>query len=161
MKTKRISSDRGKQTVPVDPATLWDLSKRILFAVARKVGQSVRLKLEGHGRGEAEPEELVNDAFICLMEALPRFHPATAKFTTFVYGWRGAACGLSPAPRSTDSARSKCTGWTRRSERRAIIVASVLFALRQRQRKTPSNGSPSAAVDAIRRTLAASGSALD
>lgn len=55
MKTKRISSDRGEQTVPIDPSSLWDHSKRILFAVARKVRQSVRLKLEGHGRGEAEP----------------------------------------------------------------------------------------------------------
>ncbi len=63
------------------------------------------MKLEGHGRGEAEPEELVNDAFIALMEALPRFNSATAKFTTFVYDlarrrmWlvaRAAFYGLSP-----------------------------------------------------------------
>jgi RNA polymerase sigma factor (sigma-70 family) len=63
------------------------------------------VKLDGHGRAEAEPEELVNDAFVCLMEALPRFNPATAKFTTFVYGlarrrmWlvaRAAFYGLSP-----------------------------------------------------------------
>ncbi|MGH7223521.1 MAG: RNA polymerase sigma factor [Gemmataceae bacterium] len=105
MTTKRISSDRGEQTVPADPSTLWNQSKRILFTVARKVRQSVRLKLEGHGRGEAEAEELVNDAFICLVEALPRFNPATAKLTTFVYGlarrrmWlvaRAAFYGLSP-----------------------------------------------------------------
>jgi RNA polymerase sigma factor (sigma-70 family) len=99
------TSRTSEQAVPTDPETVWDLSKRILFAVAKKVRQSVRLKLEGHGRGEAEPEELVNDAFICLMEALPRFDPATAKFTTFVYGlarrrmWlvaRAAFYGLSP-----------------------------------------------------------------
>jgi RNA polymerase sigma factor (sigma-70 family) len=69
-----------------DPATNWNESKRILFAVARQVKQAIRLKLNGHGRGEAEPEELVNDAFITLMEALPRFNQAKAKFTTFVYG---------------------------------------------------------------------------
>jgi hypothetical protein len=100
-----ITSRTSEQAVPTDPALVWDLSKRILFAVAKKVRQSVRLKLEGHGRGEAEPEELVNDAFICLMEALPRFDLATAKFTTFVYGlarrrmWlvaRAAFYGLSP-----------------------------------------------------------------
>jgi RNA polymerase sigma factor (sigma-70 family) len=105
MKTKRIPSDRGEQAVPVDPATLWESSKRILFAVARQVRQSIRLKLQGHGRGEAEAEELVNDAFICLCEALPRFNPATAKLTTFVYGlarrsmWlvaRAAFYGLTP-----------------------------------------------------------------
>ncbi len=88
-----------------DAAIVWNQSKRILFAVARKVKQAIRQKLNGHGRGEAEPEELVNDAFIVLMEALPRFNPATAKFTTFVYGlarrrmWlvaRGAFYGLSP-----------------------------------------------------------------
>lgn len=102
---KTNPTGRGEQTIPADPATLWDLSKRILFAVARKVRQSVRLKLEGHGRGEAEPEELVNDAFISLCEALPRFNPTTARFTTFVYGlarrrmWlvaRAAFYGLTP-----------------------------------------------------------------
>jgi len=96
---------RPSQDVPTDPAALWDVSKRILFHVANKVRQSVRLKLEGHGRGEAEPEELINDAFLCLMEALPRFNPAAAKLTTFVYGlarrrmWlvaRAAFYGLSP-----------------------------------------------------------------
>jgi len=84
MKTNPVG--RGQQTIPADPATLWDISKRILFAVARKVRQAVRLKLEGHGRGEAEHEELINDAFVCLCEALPRFKPEIAKFTTFVYG---------------------------------------------------------------------------
>jgi RNA polymerase sigma factor (sigma-70 family) len=89
----------------VDSAAVWNQSKKILFAVARKVKLAIRLKLNGHGRGEAEPEELVNDAFITLMEALPRFNPKTAKFTTFVYGlarrrmWlvaRAAFYGLSP-----------------------------------------------------------------
>ncbi|MGH7224974.1 MAG: sigma-70 family RNA polymerase sigma factor, partial [Gemmataceae bacterium] len=80
------SSPPSTQAVSVDPSTLWDVSKRILFAVARKVRQSVRTKLAGHGRGEAEAEELVNDAFIALCEALPRFNPATSRLTTFVYG---------------------------------------------------------------------------
>jgi DNA-directed RNA polymerase specialized sigma24 family protein len=102
---KTNPAGRGKQSIPADPVALWNQSKRILFAVAKKVRQSVRLKLEGHGRGEAEAEELVNDAFICLCEALSRFDPATAKFTTFVYGlarrrmWlvaRAAFHGLSP-----------------------------------------------------------------
>jgi hypothetical protein len=88
-----------------DPAALWDLSKRILFYVARKVRQAVRLKLESHGRGEAEEEELGHDAFICIVGALPRFKPPAAKLTTFVYGlarrrmWlvaRAAFYGLSP-----------------------------------------------------------------
>ena len=76
-----------------------------LFAVAHQVRRAIRLKLEGHGRAEAELEELVHDAFIAVMEAWPRFNPATATFTTFVYGlarrrmWLVArACffGLSP-----------------------------------------------------------------
>ena len=88
-----------------DPLSVWNQSQRILFAVAHKVRRAIRLKLEGHGRAEAELEELVNDAFLAVMEALPRFHPATAQFTTFVYGlarrrmWLVArACffGLSP-----------------------------------------------------------------
>ena len=96
---------RPSQDVPTDPAALWDVSKRILFHVANKVRQAVRLQLQGHGRGEAEAEELVHDAFLCVMEALPRFRPATAKLTTFVYGlarrrmWlvaRAAFYGLSP-----------------------------------------------------------------
>ncbi|MHB1426565.1 MAG: sigma factor [Gemmataceae bacterium] len=99
------ASVKSTQPVPTDPQALWNQSKRILFAVARKVRQAVRLKLEGHARGEAEAEELVNDSFICLMEALPRFNPDTARFTTFVYGlarrrmWlvaRAAFYGLSP-----------------------------------------------------------------
>jgi len=71
---------------PTDPRSVWNQSQRILFAVANKVRRAIRLKLDGHGRAEAEPEELVHDAFIAVMEALPRFNPATATFTTFVYG---------------------------------------------------------------------------
>ena len=48
-------SATSRQAIPTDPAALWDASKRILFAVARKVRQSIRTKLEGHGRCEAEP----------------------------------------------------------------------------------------------------------
>jgi len=96
---------RPSQAVPSDPAALWDSSKRILFHVAKKVRQAVRLQLNGHGRGEAEAEELVHDAYFCVVEALPRFNPAAAKLTTFVYGlarrrmWlvaRAAFYGLSP-----------------------------------------------------------------
>jgi RNA polymerase sigma factor (sigma-70 family) len=96
---------RPAQDVPTDPAALWDLSKRILLHVAKKVRQAVRLQLNGHGRGQAEAEELVHDAFLCVVEALPRFDPAAAKLTTFVYGlarrrmWlvaRAAFYGLSP-----------------------------------------------------------------
>jgi RNA polymerase sigma factor (sigma-70 family) len=88
-----------------DPLSVWNQSKRILFAVAHKVRRAIRLKLDGHGHAEAEAEELVHDAFLAVMEALPRFHPAKAPFTTFVYGlarrrmWLVArACffGLSP-----------------------------------------------------------------
>jgi RNA polymerase sigma factor (sigma-70 family) len=88
-----------------DPASVWNQSQRLLFAVAHQVRRAICVKLDGHGRAEAEPEELVNDAFIAVMEALPRFNPATATFTTFVYGlarrrmWLVArACffGLSP-----------------------------------------------------------------
>ena len=98
----RCTIDTRKST---DPLSVWNQSQRILFAVAHQVRLAIRVKLDGHGRAEAEPEELVNDAFLAVMEALPRFHPATAKFTTFVYGlarrrmWLVArACffGLSP-----------------------------------------------------------------
>ena len=116
-----------------------------MFAVARKVRQSVRLKLEGHGRGEAEPEELVNDVFVCLMEAL---RPSTRHLRSLLRSctlWHVAACGLSPAPlfyglspeqmHRMDAA--KRTPRYHRGER--------TFALRHRQRKTRSNGNPSAA----------------
>jgi DNA-directed RNA polymerase specialized sigma24 family protein len=69
-----------------DPVSVWNQSKPILFAVAHKVRRAIRLKLDGHGRAEAEPEELVHDAFLAVMEALPRFNPVTAQLTTFVYG---------------------------------------------------------------------------
>jgi RNA polymerase sigma factor (sigma-70 family) len=71
---------------PTDPRSVWNQSQRILFAVAHKIRRAIRVKLDGHGRAEAEAEELVHDAFLAVMEALPRFHPATAQFTTFVYG---------------------------------------------------------------------------
>ena len=71
---------------PTDPRSVWDQSQRILFAVAHQVRRAIRVKLDGRGRAEAEPEELVQDAFLAVMEALPRFNPATATFTTFVYG---------------------------------------------------------------------------
>jgi RNA polymerase sigma factor (sigma-70 family) len=101
----RKSTQASKQPSPTDPASVWNQSKRILFAVAHKVRQAIHLKLEGHGHAEVEPEELVHDAFIAVIEALPRFHPATAQFTTFVYGlarrrmWlvaRAGFYGLSP-----------------------------------------------------------------
>ena len=76
----------AKPPRPTDPLSVWNQSHRIVFAVAHKVRRAIRLKLEGHGRTEVEPQELVNDAFLAVMEALPRFHPATAQFTTFVYG---------------------------------------------------------------------------
>src|SRR6516164_8654785 len=75
-----------KQSCPTDPVSVWNQSQHLLFAVAHQVRRAIRVKLDGHGRAEAEAEELVHDAFIAVMEALPRFHPATAKFTTFVYG---------------------------------------------------------------------------
>jgi RNA polymerase sigma factor (sigma-70 family) len=101
----RKSTEAPKQPSPTDPLSVWNQSKRILFAVAHKVRRAIRLKLDGHGHAEVEPEELVHDAFIAVMEALPRFQPARAKFTTFVYGlarrrmWlvaRAAFYGLSP-----------------------------------------------------------------
>jgi RNA polymerase sigma factor (sigma-70 family) len=81
-----ISRQVAKHSRPTDPLSVWNQSHRILFAVAHKVRRAIRLKLDGHGRTEVEAEELVNDAFLAVMEALPRFHPARAKFTTFVYG---------------------------------------------------------------------------
>ena len=76
----------AKPPRPTDPLSVWNQCHRILFAVAHKVRRAIALKLAGHGRTEVEAEELVHDAFLAVMEALPRFHPATAKFTTFVYG---------------------------------------------------------------------------
>ena len=99
------ATQAAKHPRPTDPLSVWNQSQRILFAVAHKVRRAIRVKLDGHGRAEAEPEELVHDAFIAVMEALPRFHPATAKFTTFVNGlarrrmWlvaRAGFFGLSP-----------------------------------------------------------------
>jgi DNA-directed RNA polymerase specialized sigma24 family protein len=93
------------QPRPTDPLSVWKQSQRILFAVAHQVRRAIRVKLEGHGRTEVEPEELVHDAFLAVLEALPRFHPAQAQFTTFVYAlarrrmWlvaRAGFFGLSP-----------------------------------------------------------------
>jgi DNA-directed RNA polymerase specialized sigma24 family protein len=95
----------AKHPRPTDPQSVWNQSHRILFAVAHQVKHAIALKLQGHGRVEVVPDELVHDAFLAVMEALPRFHPATAKFTTFVYGlarrrmWlvaRAGFYGLSP-----------------------------------------------------------------
>jgi RNA polymerase sigma factor (sigma-70 family) len=82
----RKSTEASKQPRPIDPVSVWNQSQRILFAVAHKVRRAIRLKLDGHGHAKVEPEELVHDAFLAVMEALPRFNPATAQFTTFVYG---------------------------------------------------------------------------
>ena len=76
----------AKHPRPTDPLSVWNQSQRILFAVAYKVRRAIRLKLDGHGHAEAELEELVHDAFLAVMKALPRFQPAKARFTTFVYG---------------------------------------------------------------------------
>src|SRR5215472_14552182 len=95
----------AKHPCPNDPLSVWKQCHRILFAVAHQVRRAIRVKLDGHGRAEVEAEELVNDAFLAVMEALPRFDPAKAQFTTFVYGlarrrmWlvaRAGFFGLSP-----------------------------------------------------------------
>jgi DNA-directed RNA polymerase specialized sigma24 family protein len=100
-----LTASSAPPQVPTDPEALWHASTRILFNVARKVREAIRLKLEGHGRTEAEPEELVNDCFIALCEAMPRFDAQKARLTTFVYGlayrrmWlvaRAAFHGLTP-----------------------------------------------------------------
>jgi RNA polymerase sigma factor (sigma-70 family) len=100
-----ITPSRPSTQVPTDPTAIWDASKRILFAVAKEVRQAVRDKLEGHGRYEAEAEELVNDAYIALVEAMPRYDPSKGRWTTFAFAtarrrmWLYArACfhGLSP-----------------------------------------------------------------
>jgi RNA polymerase sigma factor (sigma-70 family) len=99
------STRTPKQAISTDPAVIWQRTRQLLYCVAIKVKLAIRLKLDGHGRAEAEVEELVNDAFITLLEALPRFDPTTAKLTTFAYGlarrrmWlvaRAAFYGLSP-----------------------------------------------------------------
>jgi RNA polymerase sigma factor (sigma-70 family) len=99
------STEASKQPRPTDPLSVWNQSQRILFAVAHKVRMAIRLKLDGHGHAEVEAEELVHDAFLAVMEALPRFHPEMAQFTTFVYGlarrrmWlvaRAGFYGISP-----------------------------------------------------------------
>ena len=101
----RKSTRASKQLCPTDPASVWNQNQRILFAVAHKVRRAIRLKLDGHGHAELETQELVHDAFLAVIEALPRFQPATAQFTTFVYGlarcrmWlvaRAGFFGLSP-----------------------------------------------------------------
>ena len=101
----RKSTEASKQPCPTDPLSVWNQSQRILFAVAHKVRRAIRLKLDGHGHAEVEAQELVHDAFLAVMEALPRFQPETSQFTTFVYGlarrrmWlvaRAAFYGLSP-----------------------------------------------------------------
>jgi RNA polymerase sigma factor (sigma-70 family) len=99
------STRASKQAFSTDPAVIWQRTRQLLYCVAIKVKLAVRLKLDGHGRAEAEIEELVNDAFITLLEALPRFDPTAAKLSTFAYGlarrrmWlvaRAAFYGLSP-----------------------------------------------------------------
>lgn len=90
----RKSTQASKQTSPTDPHSVWNRSKQILFAVAHKVRRDIRLKLEGHGHAEVKTEELVHDAFLAVIEALPRFHPAKAQFTTFVYSLARHRMGL-------------------------------------------------------------------
>jgi RNA polymerase sigma factor (sigma-70 family) len=122
----------SKQAVPSDPAAIWSQTRRLLYSVAKKVKVAIRLKLEGHGRGEAEIRELVHDAFITLLEALPRFNPATAKLTTFAYGlarrrrWlvaRAAFYGLSPEQMHRMDA-AKRTPHYHRGERSLRVTAS-------------------------------------
>jgi DNA-directed RNA polymerase specialized sigma24 family protein len=88
MTTNRtLSAHRGHQeAIPSDPSALYALTRRILYLVAGKVRRAVRLKLEGHGHDEAEADELVNDSFLALLEALPRWDAGKGKLSTFCYG---------------------------------------------------------------------------
>jgi hypothetical protein len=78
-------SAQNVKTVP-NPTALYAQVRRILYLVAGRVRQAVRLKLEGRGHEEAVADELVNDAFVCVLEALPRWNASKGKFTTFAYG---------------------------------------------------------------------------
>jgi len=140
-------------SVPSTPDAVWQASRRILYAVAKRVRRSIQLELDGYGRDEASEDELAHDAYICLIEALPRFDPAKACFTTFVYGlarrrmWivaRAAFYGLSPEqmqsysrPRWGVTPRRHHSGHThlvaaRQQENDERLSAKRVRALRQR-----------------------------
>jgi hypothetical protein len=121
--------------IPSDPAELYSLTRRILYAVAGKVRQSVRLKLEGHGHGEAEADELVNDSFLALLEALPRWDASKGKLTTFVYGlarrrmWlvaRATFYGVSPEEMHRLDARKAAPRFPNRPSARLHALRRVL-----------------------------------
>ena len=59
------SAQASKQPSPTDPLSVWNQSQRVLFAVAHQVRRAIRLKLDGHGRTEAEPEGQQNPAPEC------------------------------------------------------------------------------------------------
>ena len=71
----RKSTEASKQPRPTDPLSVWNQSQRILFAVAHKVRQAIRLKLDGHGHAEVEAEELVHDAFLAVDGSAAAFPP--------------------------------------------------------------------------------------
>ena len=128
-----------------DPRSVWNQSQRILFAVAHQVRRAIRVKLDGHGRAEAEPEELVNDAFIAVMAALPRFNPARRRSRPSCMAWLDAACGWWPALASLASAPSKCTAWTRPNARRVTMARTAACGAAKRPQPTAKSGRRSAA----------------
>jgi RNA polymerase sigma factor (sigma-70 family) len=102
MKTK-LPSGRGAPAIPADPATLYMLTRKMLYSLAKRTLTAFRYEAPGHPLPDLD--ELANEGFAALLDVLPRFDARKARFTTYAYGvfrrsmWvyaRAAYFGLAP-----------------------------------------------------------------
>lgn len=100
---KTNPAGRGEQTILADPATLYLLTRKMLYALAKRTLTAFRNEAPGHPLPDLD--ELANEGFAALMDVLPRFDARKAQFTTYAYGvfrrsmWvyaRAAYFGLTP-----------------------------------------------------------------
>lgn len=140
---------------------LWQQTKPLLFALARRTLQAVRSRF-GNGR-TIEPEELVSDAYLHLMETLPRFKPGTASIKTFAWSvakgrmWRvakAAAFGLTADEYHRLEAKNHMPRFTREDNEEVLRGVAAADADTEEQRQSVGR------VAAIRRRLPAKDQAL-
>ena len=81
---KTNPAGRGEQTIPADPATLYLLTRKLLYALAKRTLTAFRHESPGHPLPDLD--ELANEGFAALLDVLPRFDARKARFTTYAAG---------------------------------------------------------------------------
>jgi RNA polymerase sigma factor (sigma-70 family) len=125
--------------ITVSTEQVWQQVKPVLFALARKTRQAIAARFD---RQPIEAEELVSDAFIELMNVLPRFKPGRLSLKSYAWGvakrrmWRvakAAAFGLTADEYHRLEARKRMPRFSREDNEEVLRGVAAADTVEQRQ----------------------------